>query len=189
MHHGTCVTRELRCLSGSLTRGGGENVPGIPGACATRNFTYLVRGPWIEGSYNASAVWSKAFINSRRWQAVAGLCDLWRSRCWRRYSSHRCNRYRVRGLQKAEVHINAHKKSPEENGRHCWQYPRTYFLQGKNVFGRRFCRTLFQMSSPKSVSFKVMAGPWTIHCGYMEYRLNYLIYNHNYDLKLILCIL
>ena len=32
--------------SGSLTRDGGENVPGIPGACATRNFTYLVRGPW-----------------------------------------------------------------------------------------------------------------------------------------------
>ena len=24
---------------------GGEIVPGIPGACATRNFTYLVRGP------------------------------------------------------------------------------------------------------------------------------------------------
>ena len=24
---------------------GGENVPSIPGACATRNFTYLVRGP------------------------------------------------------------------------------------------------------------------------------------------------
>ena len=24
----------------------GENVPGIPGACATRNFPYLVRGPW-----------------------------------------------------------------------------------------------------------------------------------------------
>ena len=26
-------------------RGGGENVPGIPGSCATRNFTYLARGP------------------------------------------------------------------------------------------------------------------------------------------------
>ena len=39
MHHGTC-------MSGSLTRGGGENVPDIPGACATRNFAYLVRGPW-----------------------------------------------------------------------------------------------------------------------------------------------
>ena len=31
----------------SLTRNGGENVPGNPGACATRNFTYLVRGPWM----------------------------------------------------------------------------------------------------------------------------------------------
>ena len=31
-------------MSGSLSRGGGENVPGIPGACATRNFTYLARG-------------------------------------------------------------------------------------------------------------------------------------------------
>ena len=31
MHHGTCVA--------------GENVPGIPGASATRYFTYLSRGP------------------------------------------------------------------------------------------------------------------------------------------------
>ena len=41
MHHGTCVTHVPRCMSGSLTRGGGENVPGIPVACATRNFAYL----------------------------------------------------------------------------------------------------------------------------------------------------
>ena len=46
MHHGTCVTHVPCCMSGSLTRGGGENVPGIPGACATRNFTYLARSPW-----------------------------------------------------------------------------------------------------------------------------------------------
>ena len=39
MHHGTCVTR-------SLTRGGGENVPSIAGACATRNFAYLSRDPY-----------------------------------------------------------------------------------------------------------------------------------------------
>ena len=45
MHHGTCVTHVSWCISGSLTRGGGENVPGIPGACATHNFTYLTRGP------------------------------------------------------------------------------------------------------------------------------------------------
>ena len=44
MHHGTCITHVPRCLSGSLTRGGGENVPGIPCAYATRNFTYLARG-------------------------------------------------------------------------------------------------------------------------------------------------
>ena len=46
-HHGTCVTHVPWCISGSLTRGGGENVPGISGACATRSFTYLTRGPWL----------------------------------------------------------------------------------------------------------------------------------------------
>ena len=46
MHHGTGVTRVLWWLSGSLTRGVGENARGIPGACATRNFTHLARGPW-----------------------------------------------------------------------------------------------------------------------------------------------
>ena len=34
MHHGTCVTHVPWCMSGSRTRGGGKNVPGIPGACA-----------------------------------------------------------------------------------------------------------------------------------------------------------
>ena len=47
MHHGTCITHVPGCMSGSLTRVGGENVLGIPGACANRNFTYLVRGPWL----------------------------------------------------------------------------------------------------------------------------------------------
>ena len=32
MHHGTCVTHVPWCVSGSLARGGGINVPGIPGA-------------------------------------------------------------------------------------------------------------------------------------------------------------
>ena len=35
MHHGTCVTHVPWCMSGSITRDGGENVPGIPGACAS----------------------------------------------------------------------------------------------------------------------------------------------------------
>ena len=45
IHHGTCTTHVPWCMWASLTRGGGENVPGIPGACATRNVTYLGRGP------------------------------------------------------------------------------------------------------------------------------------------------
>ena len=45
MHHGTCVTHVSWCMLGSLTRSGRENVPGIPGACATPNVAYLVRGP------------------------------------------------------------------------------------------------------------------------------------------------
>ena len=35
MHHGTCVTHVPWCTSVSPTRGGGENVPSIPGACAS----------------------------------------------------------------------------------------------------------------------------------------------------------
>ena len=46
MHHGTCATHVPWCMSESLTRGGGKNVPGLPNACANRNFTYLARVPW-----------------------------------------------------------------------------------------------------------------------------------------------
>ena len=46
-YHGTCVTHVPGCMSGSLTPGGGEIVPGTPGACKTRTFTYLARGPWL----------------------------------------------------------------------------------------------------------------------------------------------
>ena len=46
MHHGMCVTPMPWCVSGLLTRG--ENVPGIPDALATRNSTYLARGPLLE---------------------------------------------------------------------------------------------------------------------------------------------
>ena len=53
MHHGTCVTLVPWFMSGSLTssflwsRRAGENEPGIPCACATHNFTYLARGPFL----------------------------------------------------------------------------------------------------------------------------------------------
>ena len=59
MHHGTCVTRVPWCMLGSLTSGfilsrWRENVPGIPGASATRNFTYLVRGPFVKMRWHIS---------------------------------------------------------------------------------------------------------------------------------------
>ena len=53
MHHSTCMTHVSWRMLGSLISGflwswWWGNVPGIPDACATRNFTYLVRGPWCE---------------------------------------------------------------------------------------------------------------------------------------------
>ena len=37
------------CAGNAGEIGGGENVPGIPGACATRNFAYMVRDPCKRG--------------------------------------------------------------------------------------------------------------------------------------------
>ena len=52
----TCITTRAsrtcrdawrdRWLAISFEVGGEENVPSIPSACATHNFSYLVRGPW-----------------------------------------------------------------------------------------------------------------------------------------------
>ena len=56
MHHGTCVTHVPWCMPGSLTCAGRENVPGIPGACATRNFTYLIRSPLHNRCWSRSKV-------------------------------------------------------------------------------------------------------------------------------------
>ena len=49
MHQGTCITHVPWCMPGSLTSGflwsrRRKRVSGIPGACTTRNVTYLVRG-------------------------------------------------------------------------------------------------------------------------------------------------
>ena len=68
MHHGTCATHVPGCMSGSLTCVGGENVPGIPAACATHNFTYLSRGPctieWEE-SLRLEFSWSFIFVDEK----------------------------------------------------------------------------------------------------------------------------
>ena len=48
MHHSTWVTHVPWCMSESLTPGGGEDVPGIPDACATHNFRYLAGGSCVD---------------------------------------------------------------------------------------------------------------------------------------------
>ena len=53
MHHGTCVTHVPWCMSGSLTCVDGENVPGIPGACAP-----AILRIWQEAHALASEAWS-----------------------------------------------------------------------------------------------------------------------------------
>ena len=80
IHHGMCVTHVPWCMSGSLNRGGKENVLGIPGTCTTYNFTYLVSGPWRWG--NMSEVTPKYMANIdwgiKLWMGVY---------CWHQLSS------------------------------------------------------------------------------------------------------
>ena len=45
-----------------ITARGGENVPGTPCACTTRNFTYLLRGPYYDIVIAIFFSW-KAVIN------------------------------------------------------------------------------------------------------------------------------
>ena len=56
MHHGTCVTHVPWCMSGSLTRGSGENVPG---ACAP-----AILPIWQEAHYQ-NQCWSTSVIQRR----------------------------------------------------------------------------------------------------------------------------
>ena len=51
MPHGTCVTHVPWCMSGSRTRGVGENVPGIPGACA-----HAILAIWQEARTHFEAI-------------------------------------------------------------------------------------------------------------------------------------
>ena len=60
----TCITARAsrtcrdawrdRYLAVSFEVGGEENVTGILGVCATRNFTYLARGPWRDRRFELS---------------------------------------------------------------------------------------------------------------------------------------
>ena len=71
MHHGTYVPHVPWCMSGSLTCYGGGNVPDIPGACATRNFTYLARGPClIMFVWSVFPTWISNYIHYKVWGEI-----------------------------------------------------------------------------------------------------------------------
>ena len=50
-----------------LNLAAGENVPGIPGACATHKFTYLVRGPWRLGRSHVRVTQLPETCSTSRW--------------------------------------------------------------------------------------------------------------------------
>ena len=73
-------------MSGSLTRGREENVPGIPGACATHRFRYLVRGPWDTFEcLNFHALISRPHSKSNR-RGLQTLFQTTKSRCMQKNS-------------------------------------------------------------------------------------------------------
>ena len=91
MHPGTCVTHVLGCMPRSPTRGGGENVPGIPSACATRNFAYLVRGLYWYGSMGLpifthkvrficcfSNAWQREFQTTIPYPLIKAILHMWK---------------------------------------------------------------------------------------------------------------
>ena len=59
----------------------GKNVPSIPGSCATRNFTYLARGPWGYSMSQKACTWFcfvlfvSSVLNKLTW--VRGLFLRW----------------------------------------------------------------------------------------------------------------
>ena len=55
---------------GNVFSRGGENVPGIPGACATRNFTYLLRRPCVKRIHHPPAFFKQYF---RFWHRFLSL--------------------------------------------------------------------------------------------------------------------
>ena len=46
-HYGLTIPTCITAGAVSFEVGGGENVPDIPGACATCNFAYMIRGPYV----------------------------------------------------------------------------------------------------------------------------------------------
>ena len=89
MHHGKCVTRVPWCMPGPLpcgflwSRWRGK-VSGIPGACATRNFAYLVIAPSRSPSFLTRR--NFGYLCNQKWWWIQ-ICSLFPRnnstwKCW-----------------------------------------------------------------------------------------------------------
>ena len=70
-----------RLLAVSFEVGAGENVPGIPGACSTRNFAYLERGPLCDCPCSSTAVagWHES---NEAWLVKVTIIGSSMYKCW-----------------------------------------------------------------------------------------------------------
>ena len=83
MHHGTCVTHVPWCMSRSLTCGDGENVPGIPGACAPTILRIWQEAHVIINFYNMCLDVRRICLDLRKCKAlqiISSLCSCNRNR-------------------------------------------------------------------------------------------------------------
>ena len=79
MHHGTCMTHVPWCMSGSLTCGDGENVPGIPGACTPAILRIWQESHWRDSHEHISSefqlIW-KAFDHKTQWKVSIKMASI-----------------------------------------------------------------------------------------------------------------
>ena len=69
MHRGTCVTHVPWCMTESLIHDGGENVPGIPGACATRTWQEAHGNIW-RWQYTTHHMFDKVTLQTMTWRRI-----------------------------------------------------------------------------------------------------------------------
>ena len=148
MHHGTCVTHVLW----SRWR---ENVPCIPDACATPNFAYLVRGPWLLVSLLTA---SPGHEQHRYWR-----CKIGRSFA---STKKKCSYWFHFGVEDYVKHIHVSSKHVV-----CGEFIHQY-IHGILHIRKSHFSTLFSMNIP--------AAHWHIHASYCiefyhitgEYEMN-----------------
>ena len=76
MHHDTCVTHVPWCMSGLLTCGDGENVSGIPGACAPAILRIWQETHMMSHTYLEDTWLTDAWCKGTWWGQIGWCCRL-----------------------------------------------------------------------------------------------------------------